>query len=332
MEKSIFIFASFSAVSCIAQPYLGIQTGLSHYEDACLDTSSSCKDDVLGYGIFAGYNLSQSWAMEIGVVSYGEPQADYPSGNVSARIWGGDASIIGNYPLAQNWQLFGRLGATWLEVDKSNDTRSSAIDPLVGVGIRYSPSRVWSLHSEYRFIDGVGDNQTQQADLHSLFVGFSINFDLFNSSEDEDKAGTHTTARPATVDIPETKAINTHTTSNAAHDKTLFPFNSAKLENTQSLSQLLDNIQSHPGSTILVEGHTDNIGNEAYNLRLSIQRAKAVADFFVQNGVEQNRIDVIGSGETQPIAANNNAEGRQRNRRVEITFPYKTNQIETGKQ
>lgn len=326
----MFIFSSFSAVSCLAQPYFGIQTGLSHYEDACLKTASSCKDDVLGYGIFAGYNFSQSWAMEIGVLSYGEPQANYPSNKVSARIWGGDTSIIGYYPLAQNWQLFGRLGAAWLEVDKLNDTRSSAIDPLVGIGVRYSPSKLWSLHSEYRFIDGIGDRKTQQADLHSLFVGFSINFDLFNKSEG--RADNHTTARPTSIDIPQTKLINTHASSGVVHDKTLFTSNSAKLENTQPLLQLWDDIQDHPDSTILVEGHTDNIGSEAYNLRLSIQRAKAVADFFVQNGVEQNRIKVMGSGETRPIATNRNEDDRQKNRRVEITFPYKTNQIETGKQ
>ncbi|CAH8233026.1 OmpA family protein [Vibrio aestuarianus] len=330
MKKSIFIFTSFSAVSCLAQPYLGVQTGLSHYEDACLKSASSCKDDVLGYGIFAGYNFSQSWAMEIGVLSYGEPQANYPSNKVSARIWGGDSSIIGYYPLAQNWQLFGRLGATWLAVDKSNDKRSTEIDPLVGVGIRYSPPRVWALHSEYRFIDGVGNSQTQQADLHALFVGFSINFDLFNKSEQ--KSDTHTTARPVTIDTTETKVISTHDSLSVVHNKTLFTFNSAKLENTPLLSQLLDDIQNHPDRAILVEGHTDDVGDEAYNLRLSVQRAKAVADFFIQNGVEQNRIKVIGLGETQPIATNHYEDGRQKNRRVEITFPYKTNQIETGKQ
>ncbi|CAH8188573.1 OmpA domain protein [Vibrio aestuarianus] len=104
------------------------------------------------------------------------------------------------------------------------------------------------------------------------------------------------------------------------------------MENTPLLSQLLNDIQNHPDRAILVEGHTDDVGDEAYNLRLSVQRAKAVADFFIQNGVEQNRIKVIGLGETQPIATNHYEDGRQKNRRVEITFPYKTNQIETGKQ
>ncbi|CAH8235196.1 exported hypothetical protein [Vibrio aestuarianus] len=73
MKAFISILASLFTVSCLAQPYLGVQTGLSHYEDACLKSASSCKDDVLGYGIFAGYNFSQSWAMEIGVLSYGRP-------------------------------------------------------------------------------------------------------------------------------------------------------------------------------------------------------------------------------------------------------------------
>ncbi|MGR5250442.1 hypothetical protein ACPV4Z_18490 [Vibrio aestuarianus] len=109
------------------------------------------------------------------------------------------------------------------------------VNPLVGVGIRYSPSRVWSLHSEYRFIDGIGNSQTQQADLHSLFVGFSINFDLFNKSEQ--KSDTHTTARPVTIDTAETKVISTHDSLSVVHDKTLFTFNNTKLENTSPLLQ-----------------------------------------------------------------------------------------------
>ncbi|NGZ15103.1 outer membrane beta-barrel protein [Vibrio aestuarianus] len=236
MKAFISVLAYLFTVPCIAQPYLGIQTGLSHYKDACLETASSCKDDILGYGIFAGYNFDESWAVEVGVLSYGKPQADYPSKSVNASIWGGDTSIIGHYNVASNWQLFGRLGVILLEVDKSNNTRSSAIEPLVGVGIRYSPSRVWSLHSEYRFIDGIGNSQTQQADLHSLFVGFSINFDLFNKSEQ--KSDTHTNARPVTIDTPETKVISTHDSLSVVHDTTLFTFNNTKLENTSPLLQV----------------------------------------------------------------------------------------------
>ncbi|MBD1565863.1 hypothetical protein [Vibrio sp. S12_S33] len=71
-------------------------SGLSHYKDACLETASSCKDDILGYGIFAGYNFDESWAVEVGVISYGKPQANYPSKSVNASIWGGDTSIIGH--------------------------------------------------------------------------------------------------------------------------------------------------------------------------------------------------------------------------------------------
>lgn len=74
----------------------------------------------------------------------------------------------------------------------------------------------------------------------------------------------------------------------------------------------------YPNTLIQVEGHTDSVGSETYNLELSYRRAIAVKDLLVQRGVYANRIETLGFGETMPVASNNTAEGRQRNRRVEI--------------
>ena len=65
-------------------------------------------------------------------------------------------------------------------------------------------------------------------------------------------------------------------------------------------------------------GHTDSIGTEAYNLKLSERRAQAVKAYLVSKGIDASRIYSEGKGEAQPIASNKTAEGRAKNRRVDI--------------
>ena len=67
-----------------------------------------------------------------------------------------------------------------------------------------------------------------------------------------------------------------------------------------------------------VEGHTDSVGDANYNRQLSIQRANSVANYLQGTGVMANRLQTIGMGESQPISRNDNAQGRQENRRVEL--------------
>ena len=69
---------------------------------------------------------------------------------------------------------------------------------------------------------------------------------------------------------------------------------------------------------IEIEGHTDNIGDEAYNLKLSNERAEAVVDYLLEKGVDKNNIIAQGLGESAPIAENETEEGRAKNRRVEM--------------
>jgi outer membrane protein OmpA-like peptidoglycan-associated protein len=75
----------------------------------------------------------------------------------------------------------------------------------------------------------------------------------------------------------------------------------------------------HPGLKLEVEGHTDSVGGEAYNQHLSEQRAGSVRDYLIQQGISGKDLSPAkGFGESQPVATNDTAAGRQRNRRVEL--------------
>ncbi|MDJ0807778.1 MAG: OmpA family protein [Gammaproteobacteria bacterium] len=82
-------------------------------------------------------------------------------------------------------------------------------------------------------------------------------------------------------------------------------------------------LKEYKSTMIEVAGHTDSTGSDSYNQTLSQQRAQAVSNVLMADGVQAVRIDTVGYGETRPIASNGSAEGRQQNRRVELTLlPY----------
>lgn len=91
------------------------------------------------------------------------------------------------------------------------------------------------------------------------------------------------------------------------------------------LNQVAHILNSHPElSHVLVEGHCSNAGDtpeiEAFEMKLSLDRANAVKTYLVRQGVDESRLGTVGHGDKRPIATNDTAEGRARNRRVEFTI------------
>jgi outer membrane protein OmpA-like peptidoglycan-associated protein len=99
-----------------------------------------------------------------------------------------------------------------------------------------------------------------------------------------------------------------------------FDFDSASLKSafTPTLNKVADILQRYPNTIIHVVGHTDSVGSESYNMKLSERRAQSVVDYLSTEGVSSNRLFAIGKGESEPRATNDTEAGRQLNRRVEL--------------
>src|SRR5262249_46389745 len=77
-------------------------------------------------------------------------------------------------------------------------------------------------------------------------------------------------------------------------------------------------LKSIPGKTFLIEGYTDSTGNDALNKQLSMKRAAAVREYLIRQGLPPDQVKAVGYGKDKPVAPNDTAEGRAKNRRVEI--------------
>ena len=100
----------------------------------------------------------------------------------------------------------------------------------------------------------------------------------------------------------------------------LFDFDSdaIRADAERTLTEVAEVVGAYPGRPVRIEGHTDSIASDAYNLSLSERRAASVEKWLAAHGVEGGRMTTQGFGESRPVADNDSAAGRQRNRRVEI--------------
>jgi OOP family OmpA-OmpF porin len=100
----------------------------------------------------------------------------------------------------------------------------------------------------------------------------------------------------------------------------LFDFDKATLkpEGKTKMDELASKVRDMNLEVVIAIGHTDSIGADEYNQRLSVRRAESVKAYMVSKGIEPNRVYTEGKGEKQPVASNATRDGRQKNRRVEI--------------
>jgi OOP family OmpA-OmpF porin len=120
---------------------------------------------------------------------------------------------------------------------------------------------------------------------------------------------------PAPVPVPPPAATKVTYAADA-----FFDFDKAVLkpEGKAKLDDLISKVKGISLEVIIAVGHTDSVGGEPYNQKLSVKRSEAVKAYLVSKGIEKNRVYTEGKGKKQPVADNKTKEGRAKNRRVEI--------------
>jgi outer membrane protein OmpA-like peptidoglycan-associated protein len=93
-------------------------------------------------------------------------------------------------------------------------------------------------------------------------------------------------------------------------------------KSNKALNNVAKILTDDPNLKLSIEGHTDNVGKDEYNQSLSENRAASVKEYLVKRGIDESRLTAQGFGETQPIADNNTAAGKAKNRRVVMNVTY----------
>jgi OOP family OmpA-OmpF porin len=129
-------------------------------------------------------------------------------------------------------------------------------------------------------------------------------------------------AAPASPAAPARPAPSSVRQSIVIQADALFDFDKSVVrpDGKKSIDDALAKLRGVDLEMVIATGHTDSVGTDAYNQKLSERRAAAVKDYLVSKGIPAAKVTTIGKGESQPVATNKTKEGRQKNRRVDIEF------------
>ncbi|WP_169777650.1 OmpA family protein [Campylobacter mucosalis] len=234
-----------------------------------------------------------------------------------------------------DFSLYGLVGAGYEDLSKHFVDNEDGGFGQYGLGLRYQVTDVFALKAEVR--DAI---KFEHAD-HNLFytLGFGIGLDskapavavaaapvaaAVATSNDDDNDGVVNDLdkcpnTPAGVVVDETGCEKVIVLRDLGVN---FAFDSYKVSPTYAaeIKKVAEFMSEHPDYKVVLAGHTDSVGKEAYNQKLSEKRANAVAKTLEGFGVDASKISTVGYGETKPVATNNTKEGRAQNRRVEATF------------
>jgi OOP family OmpA-OmpF porin len=294
-----------------------------------------------GYKIIAGKQFSRNFAAEISYFDFGKFHYDTAGANGTLNrevgIRGGALDLIGIMPMSQRVSLYGKVGAqVAMAKEHFGGSRASAmgtnLDPRrkevnlkAGVGVEYKFTEALATRFEierYRLKDGL----QQRADLN--FASVSLIYKLGRPVAQavvytpppvvEQPAPAPVVQTPPPPPPPPAPVPVSEKVSFAA--ETLFDFDKAivKPAGKAALDDLLMKLQGMNTEAMITVGHTDAIGTDAYNQKLSLRRANAVKAYLISKGVEASRVYVEGKGEKQPVADNKTSAGRAQNRRVTV--------------
>ncbi len=296
--------------------YLGIKGGVN---DSEIDDGDALKSEqTQTFGLEAGYN----WMLGNGVVLGVDGFADFNGSECHAfkthptdefcygsNVVGADAKI--GYA-AGAFMPYAKIGVNHIMGNDDSDGHSGT-GAHYGVGAEYRihPSATVGLEWTY------GQAEDEGSDLSNSNVTLGLNYYL-DQPEAQPEPTPVVAPAPAPAPSPVMEALTSQRP--VTLPGTNFDFDSAKLRPSASttLDEVVKFTREFPKAKLLISGHTDNIGTDAYNQRLSEARAASVKSYLVANGVEPDRVTTEGFSFHRPVASNATAAGRQENRRVEI--------------
>ena len=295
------------------------------------------EDTDVGYKLLGGYKFNKHFAVEGGYFNLGQfgftaSYAPASSFTGSMKLQGVNLDALGILPLTEKFSAFGRLGVIYAEAKdtftgtgagagvaaSAPNPKKSDTNYKYGVGLQYDFTRALSMRGEwerYRVNDAVGNT----GDIDMVSVGLVY---MFGTSEPAPKAAAPApyvapvavAAAPVLVIVP----IVAKTQQYCSILDIQFEINKSTVqrEAEEKLDTVVTFMQKYPNTTAVIEGHTDEVGTSADNMRLSQTRADSMVNYLASKGIARTRLQAVGYGETRPIADNSTEIGKRLNRRI----------------
>ena len=309
-----------------------------------LATSAMSNDEKsLAWKGFAGYQFDRYIGIEAGYFSlgrFGFTSTTVPAGTLDGRIrlHGIDLDLVGTLPLSERFSAIARVGAQHASARDSFDGSGGVVvlapnpsksetNVKFGAGLQYAFTPNLMLRGEaerYRVNDAVGNH----GDINMYSVGLVVAFGrapaqrpMVASVYDAPPAPVPSVvvvaaAPPPPPPVPAPPPPPRRVSFSA---DTLFAFDRSEIrpQGKVALDQFAHELGGTRFDAITVEGHTDRLGSQAYNQKLSVRRAEAVKGYLVSNGgVDATRISAVGMGESQPVTKAEDCRGSKPNAKL----------------
>lgn len=311
MKKSLRVLLSLAGLATLPlahaanvdEPgYFGAKVGWSDFynQDLASDLTNGNihNKDRVGGGVYGGYQFNDWFALEGGYDYLDKVDVDYGL-NQNAKIKFQGVQLSGKFstPLTEALDVYARLGVMGYRASGLGDSHNGAA-PLAALGVDYALNKNWSTRFEYQYTSRLGKTEDNgiRTDNGLLSLGVAYHF------------GGAPAPVPVAVVTPPPAPAPVQLMEFALKGDTLFAFNKANLNDAgvAELSTIAQQIkQARPQeAAINIAGYTDRIGSDAYNMKLSKERAATVADFLVQQGIPAGIITAEGFGKADPVTGN----------------------------
>jgi OOP family OmpA-OmpF porin len=302
-------------------------------------TAFSTDERDTGYKLFVGKQLNRYLALELGYFDLGKFSFNSTTSgngafNGEAGFRGANLDLLAQLPLSERLSLLGRVGANYAKASTHfSGNRLNAVtgpnpserklNAKAGLGLEYKLSEALALRGEverYRVNDAVGNRG--DVDLLSVSLVYKLGRPAHSAPvyvpPPAAEPAPPPVAQPTPPPPPKAPQPTSEKVSFAA--ETLFDFDKSAVKpaGKAALDDLLLKLKGMNTEVVVTVGHTDSVGSNEYNQKLSLRRAEAVKAYLVGTGMDATRVYTEGKGETQPLADNATAEGRAKNRRVTV--------------
>ena len=281
-------------------------------------------DEDTAYKLFGGYQYNKNFALEGGYFDLGDlgyTATTIPAGSLTgeASIRGLSLDLVGIHPFSRRFSAFGRIGLNYAQTEDTFSNTGVVPVPAnanpdkndlnykFGIGLQYDFTDALGMRAEverYRINDAVGND----ADIDLISIGLVYRF-----GDKKPQPAQRQVEREVIVPVK----AKTEEYCSVLDIEFDIKQNQVQVQDREKLAALGTFMKKYPDTTAVIEGHSDNVGDSAYNLKLSQQRADSVVAYLIkEQQIRASRLKAVGFGETRPSAYNTTSKGQQSNRRI----------------